>query len=262
MPQLFFDPSCDGHVHTSFCGHAHGAMEEYVVAAISRGLSEIVFLEHLECGINYFESTWLTEKDFVAYHQEGVRLRQVYGDRICIGLGVEVGYNPEAVPALLGVLSRHRWDRIGISYHYYAIGGRHYNVVSRRPCNLEALSSHGVERVIGEYLDGLLDAVHQLPGTVVCHLDAVLRHLPGVRFSDGHRNQISRLLVAMRERNMALEINTSGFVHRGAPYPAWEVIQEAASIGIPLLAGSDAHRPSEVGRHFDRLEALRVALVS
>ena len=33
------DITCDGHVHTALCQHAVGAMEDYVRAAIDRGLS-------------------------------------------------------------------------------------------------------------------------------------------------------------------------------------------------------------------------------
>ena len=44
------DLRTDGHVHTSLCNHASGTMEEYVKAAIGKGLEAIVFLEHLETG--------------------------------------------------------------------------------------------------------------------------------------------------------------------------------------------------------------------
>ena len=39
-------------------------MEQYVQSAIGKGLRHMVFLEHLEEGINYPERTWLTEEDF------------------------------------------------------------------------------------------------------------------------------------------------------------------------------------------------------
>ena len=55
------------------------------------------------------------------------------------------------------------------------------------------------------------------------------------------------LLETIRDRGMALEINTSGFVNRGHPYPADWIIREALRLGIPLEAGSDAHSPEYVG---------------
>ena len=87
----WIDVKTDGHVHTRLCHHASGEMEEYVQAAIARGLEKIIFLEHLEMGIRYFESTWLSEEDFAYYFKEGERLREKYRGAVEIGLGVEVG---------------------------------------------------------------------------------------------------------------------------------------------------------------------------
>ena len=36
----------DYHLHTTLCKHASGEMEEYVEAAIERGITEISFTEH------------------------------------------------------------------------------------------------------------------------------------------------------------------------------------------------------------------------
>ena len=95
---------------------------------------------------------------------------------------------------------------------------------------------------------------------MLCHLDAALRHYPALRFDDSHRQQIIDLLDAVQERGVALEINTSGFDFRGTPFPAPWIITLALERGIPLSAGSDAHRPEDVGRYFDRLPAFLTGL--
>ncbi len=59
------------------------------------GLAGIVFLEHLECGIDYFERTWLTDDDFVIFRREADRLKEKYAGRIEVLCGIEVGYNPK-----------------------------------------------------------------------------------------------------------------------------------------------------------------------
>ena len=66
----------------------------------------------------------------------------------------------------------------------------------------------------------------------------------------------------MQERGIALEINTSGFDYRGTPFPAAWIITLAVERGIPLSAGSDAHRPEDVGRYFDRLPAYLASLAA
>ena len=117
----------------------------------------------------------------------------------------------------------------------------------------EAADRYGVEQVISEYLKGLLNAINYLPGTILCHLDAVLRHHPDVCFTSNHHRMILTLLDAVAAKGMALEINTSGYRHRAEPYPAGPVVLAALHRGIKLCASSDAHRPEQVGRNFDRL---------
>lgn len=245
----------DGHVHTRFCHHAKGTMEEYVQYGIGRGLHKLVFLEHLERGIDYFEQTWLNEAAFAAYFAEGERLQQAYAGRIEIGLGVEVGYNPEAVDALLDFLGRHRWDRIGLSHHFLRAGGQHLCMVSSKRRNLDAASKIGVEDVVRRYYQGLAEAIECIPAQVVCHLDAVLRSHPAIGRVD-QRPYLEPILVRMAEKGIGLEVNTSGYRIRERPFPDADVIALAVRLGVPLYPGSDAHRPEDVGGYFERLATL------
>ncbi len=241
------DLKTDGHVHTPLCLHATGDMEEYVRTAIDRGIEKLYFLEHLEAGINYFERTWLTEDDFREYFTEGRRLRDIYGENIFIGLGVEVGYNPERAGEIQAKLAGHHWDRIAVSYHFMRIDGQHYNLVSRKPYNIEALGRVGVSKVVSDYFGVMLEAVNTIPAEVVCHLDAVMRYHPQIKFERVHFRQIEEILDAMAVKGMALEVNASGCRMRGEPFPAMEIIQEALRRNITLVAGSDAHRAEDVG---------------
>ncbi|MCF6290462.1 MAG: histidinol-phosphatase [Desulfobacterales bacterium] len=257
---MLIDTSVDGHVHTRLCHHARGTMEEYVQSAVARGLARIIFLEHLEEGISYFETTWLTDRDFDGYFQEGERLQKKYRHRIEIGLGVEVGYNPRCGARIRDRLAAHPWDRIGISYHFLQARGRHLNLVSHQQSNIKALRAAGPEAVISAYLRTLRQAVLELPGTVLCHFDAMLRYVPGVSFTDEHQPLIGELLDAVAAKKMAVEVNTSGYPIRNEPFPSVALLREVVKRSIPLTAGSDAHRPEEVGRYFDELKLLGQAL--
>jgi len=249
----------DGHIHTKYCHHATGEMEEYVTSAIINGLQEIVFLEHMEAGVHYFESTWLTEEDFDTYFTIGKELQQKYNKQIRISLGVEVGYSTSHNDELLERLSRRKWDRIGVSYHFMEHpekGKYHLNLLSSKTTNKEAIVKVGCEYIFSNYLNTLTEAVYTLPGTVLCHLDAALRHQPGCTLDERYMKQIKGLLQAVKQKGMALEINTAGFSKRRIPYPAPFIIEEAVRLDIPLLPGSDAHRPQDVGRDFDKLATL------
>lgn len=254
-PLITIDLSCDGHVHTPLCHHASGTMEEYARAALTRGLRRLIFLEHMESGIDYFDTTWLSEYDFDVYFDEGKRLQEKYQDQLEIGLGVEVGYNPDCRDDLLVRLAQRDWDRVGISFHYFRCSDlpHHLNLVSRKKWNIEAMGRTGGSALFHSYLDMLIEAVQVLPGTVLCHLDAGLRYFPGLRYSKDHIRKIGTLLDAVHAKKMAVEINTSGIPLRGEPFPAAPFVEMAISRGIPLVAGSDAHRPDDVGRYFDKL---------
>ncbi len=247
------DTSIDGHVHSRLCHHAKGELEEYVLAGVERGLAKIIFLEHFEAGISYFESTWLTAADFAYYHQEVERLQKKYQGVIEIGAGVEVGFNPNCIDETIEFLKGYQWDRVGLSYHFLETKKDHVNMVSRRQGNLDIMGRIGVDDVISAYFQGLYQAVNSIPADVLCHLDAVLRHYPAISFNDVHYEMIWRIFAVMQEKDIALEINTSGFDLRGEPYPGFALIKQAQKKGIRLVAGSDAHRPRDVGRYFDAL---------
>jgi len=231
-------------------------MESYVLSAIAAGLKEIVFLEHMEAGVHYFETTWLTEDDFDIYFTEGKQLQGKYRDKIRISLGVEVGYSPTHKKELLERLEKRKWDRIGVSYHFMPLPEKkhHLNLVSRKEKNIFAIEAMGCEQILNNYFSTLTEAVEVLPGTVLCHLDAALRFQPGIEIDKHYLGQIRKLLQAVKRKDMALEINTSGFPIRNVPFPAPFIIREALELKIPLLPGSDAHKPEDVGRNFDLLQ--------
>lgn len=256
MNKISIDITTDNHVHTRLCNHARGEMEEYILSAVNKSLRKIVFLEHLETGIDYFESTWLSDADFEYYHSEGRRLQAKYKDTIAIGLGVEVGYNPDYPDQIQNTLSRFNWDTIGISYHFFKTREGHFNMVSGKQVNIDRLARYGIEEVIERYYRTLLEAVEKIPGNVLCHIDAVLRHHPEAGTIAAQSAVLDELLEALSYRDISLEINTSGYKMRDEPYPSPAIIRKALKRDISLVAGSDAHCPEDVGRYFDRLPGL------
>ncbi len=255
---------CDSHIHTHLCGHATGEMEEYVHAAIQKGLKKIIFLEHMEEGIRYSQGkTWLSEDDFDNYFSEGQRLRSVHQGEIEIGLGVECGYNPACSDLLKTRLGRRRWDQIGISCHFLKVEGmsHHLNMFSRKDQNILLARKIGPEKILDCYFSTLTKAVRDLPGTMLCHLDGALRFLPEISLTESHYILIDQLLQAVNEKAIAIEINSSGFEIRREQFPNRRIITMAKSYNIPFVFGSDAHKPNDVGRHFGIIDSLLHPLV-
>ncbi len=94
-----------------------------------------------------------------------------------------------------------------------------------------------------------------IPADVICHLDAGLRHVPGIALDHDHLALIDELLNQIKASGMALELNTSGYEMRDSPYPSFDIIRKARKRNIPMVVGSDAHSPSQISRYFERLSA-------
>jgi histidinol-phosphatase (PHP family) len=256
-PHAQIDLFTDGHIHTRLCNHANGEMEDYVKAATRRGLKKIIFLEHFESDIQTLERIWLREKDFEYYFTEGKRLKKKYQDSLEIILGIEAGFNPFGLDNMLSSLKSYPCEHVGLSYHFLFNGKNHLNMVSRRQESLKALAELGIDNVLTSYFEGLQLGIESLPDIqVVCHLDAVMRHYPNLHFKDSHWHQIEKILATMTAKNIAFEINTSGFAIPGSPYPKKELLRMAQQKNIIFIAGSDAHCPEQVGRFFDKIPAL------
>lgn len=226
-------------------------------AAIRKKLKKIIFLEHMEEGIHSFQGkTWLTEDEFDSYFFEGERLRSVYKGVIEIGLGVECGYNPDCGAALKTRLGKRCWDQVGISYHFLKIEGleHHLNMFSRKQENILLARENGAENILNRYFTTLTEAVGCVPGTMLCHLDAALRFLPEISLTPTHYGLIDILLQAVKSNNLAIEINTSGVDIRREQFPNRRILAMALDYEIPMVFGSDAHKPEEVGRHFTSLK--------
>lgn len=259
---VFADPLVDSHIHTRLCNHAVGEMEDYVQAAIQKKLRKIIFLEHMEECIHSLQGkTWLTEDEFNIYFTEGERLRSLYAGAIEIGLGVECGYNPDYADVLNARLGGRPWDQVGISCHFLKIEGiaHHLNMFSRKEQNILLARQNDPEKILNRYFTSLTEAVRFLPGTMLCHLDGALRFLPEINLTQTHYQLIDQLLQAVRENNLAIEINTSGIDIRGEQFPNRRILTMAVDYNIPLVFGSDAHKPEEVGRYFSTLKTTLFA---
>ncbi len=242
----------DHHIHTSLCNHAQGEMEEYVQAAIARNLTGITFLEHMEQGIVWDRKIWLNENDFDLYFEEGMRLQKLYSSQLIIKLGVECGYNPEESKTILERLNNSKWDEIGISCHFLKRNDRksHLNIFSRNKSDIAYIKSTACSSLWSQYFEHLQEAVRILPGTFLTHLDGAFRHIPELKLESSHFRQIETLLHLVKEKGMALEINTSGLRIRNEQFPSTRILAMAREMNIPLQLGSDAHKPGDVGAGF------------
>lgn len=245
----------DFHIHTKYCHHAQGEMEEYVQSAIAKGLTEICFLEHYEADIQYHRQNWPDAAELQIYYQAGIELQQKYQTKIEINLGIELGLNLAQIEELQRGLQLYPWDYIGLSFHYLKFEPMDINICSSNPINRTLMYQYGLDRAMHTYLDTLITGIDLIPADFLCHLDVIWRNYPEIETNSEIEAKFQNILKKVKRHNMALEINTSGFEHRGEQYPGNILLSRARALEIPFVVGSDSHTPEQVGRHFEKVQA-------
>ncbi len=193
--------------------------------------------------------------------RDATRLQKVYGSQITIGLGCEVGFNPDHVEATLARMEKYTFDWIGLSYHFHRVipNDLHFNLVGKRDQRVLNLQQEEAESIISAYFTNLTSAVDYIPCNMLCHLDAVLRYHPHIQDVTLPWDLIEELLKKMAQKGIAMEVNTSGLLMRGESFPCQRIIQMAQALEVHMVLGSDSHRPENVGYGFERLQHLIIS---
>ena len=107
----------DYHLHTLFCNHAVGGMEQYIQSAIDLGLREVCFLDHLtiqETGTGLS----MTPEEIPYYFQAVQVLKQKYRDKISVKVGLEIDFNPAYIDFFQDIIRPFAFDVIATSLHF------------------------------------------------------------------------------------------------------------------------------------------------
>jgi histidinol-phosphatase (PHP family) len=234
----------DYHVHTALCGHAEGKMEEYVLSAISNGLKEICFLDHLTTR-PYDRKISMTVAEVPVYYKEARRLQEKYHSKIEVKAGLECDFDPERVSVIEDVVGSFSFDCIGASVHFID----DWNIVSRRKA--ARYGTQDLAELGKRYVASLLNMMSYDFFDVVCHIDVIKKFgHPELRsFLDSQEE----IFVEIKKKGCAVEVNTSGYDHPVCEaYPSPAILFRLCENSVPITLGSDAHRPEDVGRYFAR----------
>ena len=88
----------DGHVHSPYCPHgSNDSFEKYITEAITKGIKEITFTEHLMfpkeiVGEEFYKTCAPDEKALECYFKEIDDIKVNYKDKIKVNTGLEVDY--------------------------------------------------------------------------------------------------------------------------------------------------------------------------
>jgi histidinol-phosphatase (PHP family) len=169
-----------------------------------------------------------------------------------IRLGIEVDYIPETVGRLPELLRDYPFDYIMGSIHF--IDGWLFD----HPSYIDEYEGRDLFELWSRYFDLLGDAAECGLFDALAHPDLIKKFgfRPGEDVGGLYRTCLDRVAGA----GLAVEVNTAGLRKPVEEiYPAEDFLRMCWKRDIPVMLGSDAHSPDEVGEDFDRaLQLLRL----
>lgn len=240
----------DYHIHTKLCRHAVGEVEQYAGRAVEAGLKEIGFSDHAPMPEDDFDDWRMRFDQLESYVQSVIELRKKF-PQLTIRLAIEIDYIPGCEKWTERLLSFYRWD--------YVIGSVHY-VWNKwdidNPNKKSEWEKHDVQEVWRAYFERLTRGVKTGLFNIIGHIDLPKKfgHIP----KEDCAQLYKKLLIAARETNTAMEINTGGLRKDCKEmYPSKSILQMAKEEGVRITFGSDAHAPEEVAMNF--ADAVEIA---
>jgi len=135
----------------------------------------------------------------------------------------------------------------------YVIGAVHWlgDFGFDNPDYLCEWSSRDVYETYREYFEVLTDAVKSGIFDIIAHIDVI--KVFGYKTEKDLSQVYRKVAEAMYKANICAEISTAGLRKPvGEIYPSQDIMIHLREYGIPVIINSDAHRPEDVGRDFDK----------
>ncbi len=233
----------DYHIHTSLCKHAEGKIVDYVEAAISQGIFEICFTDHIPLPEGFDAEHRMSPKELDTYFDQIEQCKAKYR-QITILTGIEADYMEGYENYLKTILKRYPFDLVVMSVHYIKKWGTKEWVFNY------TYTKETLRAQYNDYFNVMYKGIQTGLFDVVGHLDIIKR--PGLPVLKSNFRDVDRVLDAAKKTGMSIELNTSGLRKSiFQTYPHMDIIEMAVEKNIPIVLSSDAHRPEDVGYGFD-----------
>ena len=241
----------DTHIHSEYSHDSQCPVSQIYQSALEKGIDLVCVTDHCDIYPTH------TAEELLQYRKQVVEgiakdIENCTGVEILTGVELGGGFiNPDIAQAIVN------------SQPYDVVIGSVHGIMFRGERKSTAAFDFGAadEETMLEYLGGYLDATafiaEKLDVDVLAHMTYIFRYING-KYKKNldwriQEKKIRRVLRAIIERNIALEINTSCV---GSFYDEWlpnkEIIDLYIEMGGSLFTlGSDAHKAEKIGTGFD-----------
>ena len=240
----------DSHLHSNFSTDSTEKLENIIERAIELGLDEIVITDHMDYADTEEEDCFVFNiEDYLKTLKE---LREKYKDKINLKIGMELGVQPHLYKRYEPILKSDEYDFLIGSSH--AIDGidASFSRLYQKFENKDELHRR--------YFETILENLEIYEGiNTYGHLDYIRRYggafFPNHKEVDLelHKELIDKILKKLIEKNIGLEINTSGIRYQvGDFHPCTEILKRYRELGGKIITiGSDAHKALDVGKDIE-----------
>ena len=250
----------DWHTHSSFCRHATGNLEQYVIAAINKKLNVIGLSAHFPYeilkgieNIPYQEYSMPTD-ELDSYVFNAISLREKYKNQIAVKIAFELDFVEKQVEKHHKYLQKYS-DQID-----YIIGSIHnlntsfglFAFDDFRFLNYYDRFEDTDEIFMNYYktMQAMISS-EQFHFTTIGHFDLPKKFNILPNNKELIMEEEFKALQLAKKRDIVIEINTSGLRRPiKEQYPSEEIIKKMYNLGIDVVLGSDAHHPNEIAYEF------------
>lgn len=229
----------DYHIHTFF-SDGKGWPEDYLDMAVKSGLSEIGFSDHLT--LTPGQQDWSIDPSRLSEYCERIERLRISSNGIKIRTGLEVDYFPDREELIFNTIKDLPLD--------YIIGSVHFLGDESVDLGPDYYENRDIDRLFEIYFSMVGKAASSGLFDIMAHPDLVriFRYWP----SNNPEKIYRKLAAALKEHNVAIEVNTNGMNKPLADfYPDRRFLHIFREEGVPLCVNSDAHRPSQAAQYFD-----------
>jgi len=226
-------------MHSTY-SDGRSAPEDYILPAITAGMSEIGFSEHLTL-FKDLEDWNMNPVNISPYINHLEALRKTT-QNIKIKIGLEVDFFAGKAEEIFAYLHPLPLD--------YIIGSVHYLGEKTVDIGPEFYEGKSIDRLFESYFDSVIAAIASDLFDIIGHCDLI--RIYGYKPTADLEPLYRKMAKTMKTHNVTFEVNTNG---RNRPladfYPDRRFLHIFREENVPVCVNSDAHMPSRVGQYFD-----------
>ncbi len=249
--------SVNNHIHTKY-SDGNNNIKEMIEAAKNKGLGVITITDHFQSPIvgEFIDFNKVLKLNKLSEYIAKINSIQVNGIKFLTGL--EIDYLPKAEEEISKIVNESELD--------FALCGIHntekYSIDLTPELYDKIIEIYGnMKEFYLDYFNHLAKAIQSGIFDCIAHLDLIkIFNVDNKYFRENEEeyvNAVDNCLDLIREKEIAIELNTKGFDKPiGKQYPSEWILKKSFDKGIDISVGGDSHNIDQILRHYDKAEEL------